>query len=443
MKSNYLNVIILLLWTLVATAKPAGETGSGQYALIPLDGAINPIISQFVVDSIEQANREDVSLIVIQLDTPGGLVEPMRDIIKAIMSSSVPVVVYTYPKGAQAASAGGFIMLSAHIAVMAPGTEIGAMHPVSPMLDYMKNDQKGDPGGVMEKKVLNDTVAYARSLAQKRERNERWAEKAVKEAISITYREALEQNVIDYVAEGIPDLLRQIDGKEISIHGTKMTLATSSLTEKAYSMDTKTSFLNRLANPQLVMILFILAIAGIGMEFKNPGMIVPGAIGVLSLILFLIASRILPINFVGVLLIILGVVLLILELQVTSFGLLTLGGVASFIIGSLILFDSPLPGGRVSWPTILSMLTVLLLFIFVILRAVLKAHQNRVSTGLEGMVGAQGIALKDFQDKGTVRVHGEIWSAKTDTPLSREDEIEVKSVNGMLLSVTKKGASAS
>lgn len=442
MKNNYLIIFAVLFWAIVASARPANE-GSGEYALIPLQGAINPIISQFVVDSIEQANRDNVSLIVIQLDTPGGLVNPMRDIIKAIMSSSVPVVVYTYPKGAQAASAGGFIMLSAHVAAMAPGTEIGAMHPVSPMLDYMRRDQKGDPSGVMEKKVLNDTVAYARSLAQKRDRNEEWAVKAVKEAISITYQEALEQNVIDYVAESLPDLLRQIDGKTISLHGEDVTLSTASLREKAFTMDTKTSFLNHLANPQLVMILFILAIAGIGMEFKNPGMIVPGAIGVLSLILFLIASRILPINFVGVLLIIMGVVLFILELQITSFGLLTLGGVASFIIGSLILFDSPLPGGGVSWPTILSMLVVLLLFVFVILRAILKAHQNRVSTGIEGLVGARGVALKDFQQKGTVRVHGEIWSAKSDTPLAKDDEIEVKSVNGMLLTVTKLDDNAS
>ena len=308
---------------------------NSEYALMKLEGSVNPIISEFLVKSIKEANEDKVQFIIIQLDTPGGLVNSMRDIIKSIMTSEVPVIVYTSPKGAQAASAGGFIMLSAHIAVMAPGTEIGAMHPVSPSLDFMKKDRDGGPEGVMEKKVLNDIIAYARSLAQKRNRNIKWAVNAVKHAKSSTYKEALSAGIIDFIAEDMPDLLKKLNNRKVNLNGKNVILKTDKIEKKEYLMDWKENFLNKLADPQIVFILFILAVAGIGIEFKSPGMIVPGVLGGISLIFFLMAVNILPINLFGLFLILLAIILFILELKFISYGFLTIGGIVAFIIGSM------------------------------------------------------------------------------------------------------------
>ena len=411
-----------------------------QYGVAKLQGTVNPIVSEFLVNSINKANEEKLAFFVIQLDTPGGLMDSMRDIIKSILTSEIPVIVYTYPKGAQAASAGGFIMISAHIAAMAPGTEIGAMHPVSPMLDFMKKDQEGLPEGVMEKKVLNDTIAYARSLAQKRNRNVNWTVKAVREAISSTYKEALRLNVIDLVAEDMDDLLTRIHNRKILLNGKMHTIRSAGLIPKEYSMDWKQRMLNYIADPQIVFILFIIAVVGIGMEFKNPGMVIPGSVGAISLFLFLMAVRIIPINVVGLILIILAVVMFILELTVTSYGLLTIGGIISFIIGSMILIDSPLPGGGVPLSTIAGAGFFILGFVFIVVRAVVNVHKDRVTTGMVGMIGETGTALKDFTGKGKISIHGEIWNALAKEDISKDDEVVVVAVHGMTLEVQKKEA---
>jgi membrane-bound serine protease (ClpP class) len=405
-----------------------------KYALIELNGSVNPVIADYIVNSIKKANQENMQFVVMVMDTPGGLLNAMRDIIKAILDSQIPVIVYTYPKGAQAASAGGFIMISAHIAAMSPGTEIGAMHPVSPFLNFSQ-DQKSD--GIMEKKVLNDTVAYARSLAQLRKRNVAWVEKAIREAISSTNNEALRLGVIDIVANDIDDLLKKIDGKLVNTKDKIVTLHTKNIQQVHYAMNWKERVLNYFADPQMVFFLFIIAVVGIGFELKNPGMIVPGVIGAVAHFMFLLAIQVLPINFAGLTLIILAIVLFILELKFTSYGLLTLGGIISFVLGSMILFDSPLPGGQIPLTSVFTVLIVLLLFIFVVVRAVIKVHTKKAVTGIEGMLGEKGYATIDFTGKGTVQVHGELWNAYSDVPLTKGDEIIVKRVDGLTLYVEK------
>ncbi|MCU0821770.1 MAG: ATP-dependent Clp protease proteolytic subunit [Spirochaetes bacterium] len=320
---------------------PSNVKANGNFASIKLEGTVNPIIAEHIVKSIEKANKENAAFIVIKLDTPGGLMTSMRDIIKSIMSSKIPVIVYTYPKGAQAASAGGYIMISAHIAAMAPGTEIGAMHPVSPFLNFGQKDEKGKSAdGIMEKKVLNDTLAYGRSIAQKKKRNVRWVENAIKDAISSTYIEAKKLGVIDIIAEDMNDLLLKIDGISVQMDDNKVKISTANIKEISYEMDIKTEFLNFFADPQIIFVLFIIAVIGIWTEVKNPGMIFPGVLGALSFFLFLLTIRAIPINIAGIVLIILAIVLFILELKFVSYGLLTIGGIISFVAGAMILFES-------------------------------------------------------------------------------------------------------
>ncbi len=429
------SLLILLFSTYILFA---AETAPAKYAVIELSGTVNPIIAEYIVESMEAAAAEGNSFIVLQMDTPGGLMDSMREIIKSILTSKIPVVVYTYPKGAQAASAGGFIMLSAHVAAMSPGTEIGAMHPVSPMLDFMKKDDKGGPEGVMEKKVLNDTVAYARSLAQKRGRNVNWAVDAVNKAISSSYLEAYNLGVIDIIAEDMDDLLKKLDNRKIDLNGTPFIFKTRGISSSSFSMTWKQALVNRFADPQIILLLFLIAIAGIGMEFKNPGMIVPGAIGSIALVLFLLGIRIIPINGLGLLLIILAFVMFVLELQFVSYGLLTIGGIVSFVLGATILFDSPLPGGGLPWSTIVVLVIVVMAFVFLVVRAIIDVHKSKVTTGLDGLIDSQGVAFDDFNDynEGKIRVHGEIWSAVSDEKIYKGQKVIIlENTAGMVLKV--------
>ncbi len=429
MKTKTIYLLFLMIMNLYAYGNEAG------YAVLTLNGSVNPIISEYISDTIKKASDDGNKFIVLQIDTPGGLMDSMREIIKAILTSKIPVVVYTFPKGAQAASAGGFIMLASHVAAMAPGTEIGAMHPVSPMLDFMNKDSDGGPAGVMEKKVLNDTIAYARSLAQKRGRNADWAEEAVSKAVSNSYLEAYKAGIIDIVAEDMDDLMRKLDGRKINLNGSSFVFRTRSLIVNKYEMTWKQRVVNRFADPQMIFLFFIIAVAGIGMEMKNPGMIVPGTIGVTALVLFLLGIRIIPINGIGLVLVILAFILFILELKLQSFGFLTAGGVVSFFIGATILFDSPLPGGGIPLTSIISMIAVVLAFVFIVVRAVINVHKTKVTTGREGMIGETGVAMEDFSKKGKVSIHGEIWNAETETDVRRDDSVVVEDVHGMVLKV--------
>jgi len=434
---NRIKILIMLFFLSAITQISYADN---RYAVIKLEGTVNPIIAEHIVTSIKKAGEQNLQFIVVQMDTPGGLMTSMQEIIKGIMSSKIPVVVYTYPRGAQAASAGGYIMLSANIAAMAPGTRIGAMHPVNILDQFSKkkdDEQKSDTGNIMNKKLLNDSIAYARSLAQKRNRNENWAVRAVRDAISSTYAEALRENVIDIVAEDMADLLRKLHNRKVIIDGSSITLNTTGAAQVVFEMDWKQRFLNFVADPQIVFFLFIIAIIGIGMEFKSPGMIIPGTIGAVSFFIFLMAVRILPINFAGLALIILAIILFILELKITSYGLLTVGGILSFLVGSMILFDSPLPGFRIPITTILAMVLCILAFVFVVVRAVIKVHQNRVVTGSEGLMGDIGVAIDDFAETGKVAVHGEIWTARSNEIIKKSDSVQVTGISGMILEVKK------
>ncbi len=429
---------IRLLPVLFFLALSVNLFAENKYAVVELSGSVNPIVAQYLTEAMEKAVSDGNQFIVIQMDTPGGLMDAMREIIKSILTSKIPVVVYTYPKGAQAASAGGFIMLASHVAAMAPGTEIGAMHPVSPMLDFMKKDRQGDPEGVMEKKVLNDTIAYARSLAQKRGRNVDWAVDAVSRAISNSYKEAHKAGVIDIVAEDMNDLLKQLNNRTIDLNGERFTFKTANIQEVKYLMTWKQKMVNRFADPQIIFLLFILAIAGIGIEFKNPGMFVPGIIGGVALVLFLLGIRIIPINGLGLILIILAFTLFILELKFQSYGLLTAGGIVSFFLGATILFDSPLPGGGIPLSSIIAMIIVVLAFVFLVVRSVINVHKAQVTTGREGMIGEEGTALTDFSGTGKISVHGEIWNAEFPGEAKKGDRLVVESISGMTLLVRKK-----
>ncbi|HEY1405663.1 MAG TPA: nodulation protein NfeD, partial [Spirochaetota bacterium] len=398
---------------ILAICSLVGITGvsygnSGRYGLIALNGTVNPIIADHIVRSIDDANRAGLQFIILTIDTPGGLMNSMREIIKAILTSNIPVVVYTYPKGAQAASAGGFIMLSGHIAAMAPGTEIGAMHPVSPFVDFgtINNDKKGKSPGqeVMAAKVLNDTVAYGRGIAQKRGRSVEWTEKAISQAISSSYKEARAIGIIDIIAEDIPDLLRQLDGRAVDMNGKKIILSTKDIKQIPYQMNWKQRTLNFFADPQIVFLLFIIAVIGIGIEIKNPGMIFPGVTGTLSFLLFLMAIRVLPVNVAGLILIILSITLFILELKFVSYGLLTIAGVISFVVGALILFDSPLRGFSIPISSIATAVIFIMLFVFGILRSIIKAHSGKVTTGIEGIVDEIGTVALRIDGEGKVFV---------------------------------------
>ena len=429
---KFILIIIFIMINSYAFSK------ENKYAVLKLSGSVNPIVAEYITENITQAIKDENQFIILQLDTPGGLMDSMREIIKSILTSQVPVVVYTYPKGAQAASAGGFIMLASHVAAMSPGTEIGAMHPVSPMLDFMKKDKDGGPEGVMEKKVLNDTIAYARSLAQKRNRNVNWAVSAVNKATSNSYIEAYKAGVIDIIAEDMDDLLKQLNNRKIDLNGSAFTFKTDGLTEIKYEMTWKQKLVNKFADPQMIFILFIVALAGIALEFKSPGMIIPGTIGGISLILFLLGIKIIPINALGLFLIITAFVLFILELYFQSFGLLTLGGIVSFFIGATILFDSPLPGGGIPISTIITIIIFILAFVFLVVRAVINVHKSKVTTGFEGLIGETGTALSDFSKKGKISIHGEIWNAESDSPVKEGDQLIVEEALGMVLKVKVK-----
>jgi len=289
----------------------------------------------------------------------------------------------------------------------------------------------------MEKKVLNDTIAYGKSLAQKRRRNVDWTVRAIRDAISSTYLEAHRLGIVDIIAEDVDDLLVKLNGKRVDVNGSVVVISTAGVAPLSFEMDWKEKMLNYFADPQMVFLLFIIAVAGIGMEFKSPGLIVPGVLGAIALFLFLMAVRVLPINLAGLALIILAVVLFILELKIASYGLLTIGGIVAFIFGSMILFDSPLPGGRIPMRSIIAVMLFLLAFFFVVVRSVVLAHRGQVTTGMKGMVGETGVAIRDFKAGGKVFVHGEIWNAVSEDEIKRDDRVTVTGSKGMTLFVRK------
>ena len=393
-----------------------------------LSSVISPASSAYILRAITIAEEKDAECLIIKLDTPGGLDESMREITKRILNADVPVVIYVAPKGARAASAGVFILYASHIAAMAPGTNIGAAHPVG------MGGEKVD--SVMANKVTNDAVAYLQSLAKTRNRNIEWAEKAVRESASIDDETALKIGVCEIIAENEEELIKKLDGKEVRIQEQTKRLDTKSVPVKKLSMTLRERLLLILTNPNIAYILLLLGIYGLFFELQNPGMIFPGVVGGICLILGFYALHLLPVNYAGVALIILSAIFFILEIYVTSHGLLSVGGVISLVIGSLILFGSDQPFLRVSWEVIMVVVIIIVIFVGLLLFLGIKAQFRKPSAGKEGLVGETGIARTDIDDKGgTAFVHGEWWNAVSEKPIKRGAKIRVIDSEGMVLKV--------
>ncbi len=397
--------------------------------VIKVQAAINPTIAEFVTSSIKKAASSGDEAIVIELDTPGGLDSAMREIIKELLSPPLPVIVYVHPSGGRAASAGVLITMAANIAAMTPGTNIGAAHPV--------NIGGGEISKEMNEKITNDAVAYIKGLAEKRGRNVEWAEKAVKESASIPAEEALKLNVIDIMAQDLDGLLRQTDGRKVMTTKGEVTLDTKGVTIIWEDMGFGTKILNALSDPNIAYILMMLGIYGLFFELASPGAIFPGVIGAICLILAFYAFQTIPVNYAGVLLILLSIVLFVAEAMVTSYGVLAIGGIVAMFLGSLMLFESPLPYLRASLQVIIpTVMATAGLFILAITFAV-KAQFRKTATGAEGMIGQVGEAKSRVAPEGKVFVAGEYWDAESADIIEEGEKVMVTALKGLKLKVKR------
>jgi len=421
-------IFSLLLSLLLASALAVPAAAQGKHAaVIKINDVITPAIAEFVSRSIEQATKENAACLIIQMDTPGGLDLSMRDIIKDIMNAEIPVIVYVGPSGARAASAGAIITIAADIAAMAPSTNIGAAHPVA--MGGGKMDR------TMAEKVVNDAVAYVKSIAQKKGRNVDWAVRAVRDSVSIPETEALKLKVIDLIAKDLDELLEKADGKTVEKPKGAIKLATKGLKIQELEMGFRQRFLATLSNPNLAYILMMIGMVGLYFELAHPGAIFPGVIGGISLILAFFAFRTLPVNYAGVLLILFAVALFIAEIKVVSHGILTIGGIVSLVMGSLLLFNSPDPALRVSLKVMIPALIVISLFFAGVMSLVMKAQMRKRQAGREGMIGAEGEAVTDIHEMGKVFVHGEYWNAWSDRAVEKGKKIRVVEVAALKLKI--------
>lgn len=431
---------ILVLWS-----GSAGSQAGRQAHLIEINGAIGPAASDYVERSFEAAADDGAALIVIRMDTPGGLDTSMREIIRAILASRVPVVTYVSPSGARAASAGTFILYASHVAAMAPGTNAGAATPVQigvggpqePPADRNRTGNEAAPQGetASDRKAINDAVAYIRALAELRGRNADWGEAAVRAGASLSANAALEQKVIDLVARDTKDLLRQIDGRAVTAAGQRITLDTGNLTLVEVQPSWRTRFLSVITNPNVALILMLLGIYGLMFEFMNPGAIYPGTIGVICLVVGLYALAVLPVNYAGIGLILLGVALVAVEAFSPSFGVLGVAGVLSLALGATIMFDTDAPQFRIGWATAAGIAVASLAIVAVMARLAMTSRRANIVSGREEMVGATGRVI-DWQDgRGHVFIHGERWRATGVDQLEAGETVAVRSIDGLVLTV--------
>jgi membrane-bound serine protease (ClpP class) len=410
----------MLLWACPLAARGA----TGEVYVVKVSGTINPGLAEYLIRSMEQASREEAGCLVIQLDTPGGLALSMRSIVMAMLSSQVPVVVYVSPSGARAASAGVMITLAADIAAMAPGTNIGAAHPV--------NLGKKEMDGTMAEKVVNDMVAYTKSIAEKRGRNSDWAEKAIRESVSVTEKEALELNVIDLIAKDLDDLLEKIDGRDVKDKGT---LHTKGVKRVVLTESLRDKILKTLSDPNIAYVLMMIGLAGLYFELSHPGAIFPGVIGAMCLILAFFAFQTLPVNYAGVLLIVLAIILFVLEMKVASYGFLSLGGVISLFLGSLMLFEGTAPGMGLSWRVLVPTVVMVSGFFVAVAGLVFRSQVSKPRTGDKGLVGEVGVAKSRLEPEGKVFVHGELWNAVAPGSIEAGAKVRVVGIDRLLLRV--------
>lgn len=421
MKQLFFFTAILFLLPLALTAQ--------KVIAIKIDGSINPASADYIHDGIEKARNEQAAALVIQLNTPGGLLESTRRIVSDMLSSPVPVIVFVSPSGAHAGSAGVFITLAANIAAMAPGTNIGAAHPVS---------MQGQPDSTMRDKATNDAAAFIRSIAQKRHRDLEWAEEAVRHSLAITEDEALEKHVIDLVAPDMQTLLREVDGRSVETASGARILHTANAMIEQADMGIIEEILNVISDPNIAYILLLMGLFGILFELFNPGLILPGVVGGISLLLAFYAMQALPVNYAGLALILFAIILFVLEIKIISHGILAIGGILSLLFGSIMLIhsDSALESVRLSRSVIIAAVIVTSFFFLSVLGIGLRAQRKIPVTGIEGMVGETGEALEALDPLGTVRAHGEIWQAESVSgPVQAGQRVRVVQIRGLTLLV--------
>jgi membrane-bound serine protease (ClpP class) len=453
--------LLLLVWLMPRFAFAAGldddlvapesrapsQSSVRRVLMLDLQGPVGPATASFIATSLEQAASRNAELLIIRMDTPGGLDAATRDIIKAILNAPLPVATFVAPEGARAASAGTYILYASHIAAMSPATNVGAATPVDiiggkppgqskpPGKDDEEPAAEPDSTDTMSRKAINDAVAYARGLAAKRGRNADWVELAIRDAASIPAEEALQLGVIDLIAKNVNDLLTQVDGRTVNVRGRDWVVETKSSLIEQLEPDWKTRFLGVITSPTIAYILLMIGIYGLILEGYNPGAILPGVVGAISLLLALYAFQMLPINYAGVGLIVLGVILMIAEVMAPSFGALGIGGVISLVIGSVILIDTDAPGFVVSRPLIGAIALASSLGLLAIIGLAVKTRKRPIVAGREELTGAAGEALEDFDNLGFVFVHGERWRAHSQSRLLEGQAIVVTGIDGLTLEV--------
>jgi len=420
------------------------QSGSQPVAwLLRIDGAIGPATSDYLTSNFAAAAAAKARVLILAMDTPGGLDSAMREIIRAILDSPVPVVSYVSPQGARAASAGTYILYASHIAAMAPATNLGAATPVQigggmdmPELGKQAGDEAEsaqDTASATENKVINDAVAYIRSLAELRGRNIEWAEQAVREASSLPAHEALEMNVIDLMADNVADLLQKIDGRQVAIHGQTFELDTASIVIKEVNPDWRNRFLSVITDPNVAYILMLIGIYGLFLEFYNPGGIIPGVAGAISLLIALYAFQVLPINYAGLALIGLGITLMVMEAFVPSTGILGIGGVIAFVVGSVILMDTESKAFQIALPLIIAVAAFSVFLLVIIVGMLMRSRRTALVSGDSAMLSEMAEVIEDFTEKGMVRVHGELWQAVSERPVKKGQLLPIKAIKGLEL----------
>ena len=418
-------------WIITLFFSAALAFASDDILKINIEGDINPIAADFILDNIERAEQENYQALLIQMDTPGGLLSATQDIVKGILAAEVPVIMYVSPSGAGAVSAGVFITMACHVAVMDEGTNIGAAHPVG-------IGQQQDTSKVMKEKVENYAASWARGIAEKRGRNADWIEQAVRKSASINEKEAVQLNVVDLIAPSQDSLLILLDGREVQLPDETVILSTADAEVEVREMGWMRSILYKISNPTIAYILLTLGIYGIIFELSNPGSILPGVLGGIFLILAFMALQTLPVQTAGILLILFSIVLFILEVKVTSFGILTIGGIVSMFLGGIMLFEET-PGFpfQVDWRIALTVAVCTGAFFIFALGMAMKVRLTQPKTGSEGLINTTGIAVTDIDPRGDVRLHGEYWSAVCDDPVKKGESVRVIQVDGLTLKVVK------
>ncbi len=414
-----------------------GIIHAGTVYRIDIDGIIDTAVADYVKAAIERAETDEAQCLVVTLDTPGGMLDATKEIVQLMLDADVPMVAFVSPRGASATSAGMMITIGAHVAVMAPGTNIGAAHPV--MMPFMVKYEPVPKEDVMMEKATEDTAGWVRSIAQMRERNEEWVEEAVRESSSITASEAVENNVVDGMAGDIRELMQFLDGRKVKLNDRKVTLDTKGTHPIKLNMSLPQLLQHFINNPNVILILLLIGALGIAIEFKAPGMIFPAAIGA-SCILVALTAPTMPINYIGLLLIFLGFAFLIMEIFITSYGFLSLAGVVSLVVGALMLFQTKeVTGVQVSWSVLLPIVVFVVAIVLIVGTLILNAHRSRVTSGQEGLVGMIGVAQSDFAQghKGSVFVNGEYWNAIAEDEIKKDEEVRVVSVDNLVCRVRK------